>query len=143
MKDNKNNNTNNNMRIYIIVPIALFLLASVYLCTGQSILVGIGNGSCIHDDLAVSVFDTGRYISMISIVITMILTIIFRNKSNKFFTIFIVISCLFVFVIPYGFVHKSADMRNNDICKGGLWDSKYCQMKMENVSCMLIRLLIQ
>ena len=66
---------------------------------------------------------------MISIVITMILTIIFRNKSNKFFTIFIVISCLFVFVIPYGFVHKSADMRNNDICKGGLWDSKYCQMK--------------
>ena len=117
------------MRIYIIVPIALFLLANEYLYTGQSLLVGIGNGSCIHDDIAVRMFDTGRYISMISIVIVVIIAIIFRNKSNKFFTIFLVISSIFVFVIPIGFFWKSFNIRNNDICKGGLWDSKYCQMK--------------
>ena len=119
-----------NAMVYSIIPLAIFLLIFEYiLCDGRTMLFGIGNGSCIHGDLAVSIFDTGRYISMISTVIVVIIAIIFRKKSNKFFAIFLVISSIFVFVIPYGFVWKSFNIRDNDICKGGLWDSKYCQMK--------------
>ena len=126
MKKKKNNYLFRTVCVIICLLVLLFL---EWVFTGQSIVVGIDNGSCIHDKLAVSMFDTGRYISMISIIVVMILTIIFRKKSNKFFAIFLLIFSIFVFVIPIGFSMKSSNIRNNDICRGTLWDSKYCQKK--------------
>ena len=126
MKKKKNNYLFRTVCVIICLLVLLFL---EWVFTGQSIVVGIDNGSCIHDKLAVSIFDTGRYISMISIVTLIVLTIIFKNKSNKFFIILLLVSIIFVFVIPIGFSMKSSNIRNNDICRGSLWNSKYCQMK--------------
>ena len=126
MKKKKNNYLFRTVCVIICLLVLLFL---EWVFTGQSIVVGIDNGSCIHDKLAVSIFDTGRYISMISIVTLIVLTIIFKNKSNKFFIMLLLVSIIFVFVIPIGFSMKSSNIRNNDICRGSLWNSKYCQMK--------------
>ena len=98
-----------------------------FFLTGQSIVVGIGNGTCLHDELSVSMFDTGRYISMISIVVLMVLIYIFRKKSNKFVLILLLVSSIFIFILPILFTKRSAYIRNNDICRGDLWDSEYCQ----------------
>ena len=126
MKKKKNNYLFRTVCVIICLLVLLFL---EWVFTGQSIVVGIDNGSCIHDKLAVIIFDTGRYISMISIVTLIVLTIIFKNKSNKFFIMLLLVSIIFVFVIPIGFSMKSSNIRNNDICRGSLWNSKYCQMK--------------
>ena len=117
------------IRCIIYIFFLLLLLVLEYIITGQKIVVGSGNGSCIHDDLAVKVFDIGRYISMVSIVLLCILILIFRKKSSKFFTVLFIIFGVLIFVVPYGFSIASSNIRDNDICKIDKWDSKYCQKK--------------
>jgi len=117
------------VRCIIYILFLLILLVLEYIITGQKIVVGIGNGSCIHDDLAIKVFDIGRYISMISIVLLCILISIFRKKSSKFFVVLSIIFGILIFVVPFGFNIASSNIRNNDICKGDRWDSKYCQKR--------------
>ncbi len=112
--------------VYLLIILFTMLFIEFFL-TGQSIVVGIGNGSCLHDELSVSMFDTGRYISMMSIAILMLLTVLFRKKSNRFFILLFLVSSIFVFVLPIVFSMRSSYIRNNDICRGDLWDSKYCQ----------------
>ena len=112
--------------VYLLIILFTMLFIEFFL-TGQSIVVGIGNGTCLHDELSVSMFDTGRYISMISIVVLMVLIYIFRKKSNKFVLILLLVSSIFIFVLPILFTKRSAYIRNNDICKGDSWDSVYCQ----------------
>lgn len=117
------------IRCIIYILFLLVLLVIEYIINGQKIVVGIGNGSCIHDDLAVKVFDIGRYISMVSIVLLCILILIFRKKSSNFFTVLFIIFGVLIFVVPYGFSIASSNIRDNDICKIDKWDSKYCQKK--------------
>ena len=123
-KKKKNSYLNRTVYLFIILFVMLFI---EYFLTGQSIVVGVGNGTCLHDELSVSLFDTGRYISMMSIAILMLLTVLFRKKSNKFFLILLLVSSVFIFVLPIVYSMRSTYIRNNDICKGDSWDSKYCQ----------------
>lgn len=111
----------------IIIPALLFLLFFEWVMVPSFI------GSCKLGDSFYTIINVAYYISVVSIVVTIILILLFLKKSDKFFGIFIVISCVFVLVIPYVIVLFSGE----NTCKSdAMWESFDCLERDKNGNCI-------
>ena len=102
----------------IFIPALLYLLFFEWVMNESSIL-----GRCEPGDFIAIMFNFARYLSMFSIIVTIVLIIIFLKKSEKFFGILIAVSCVFVIVIPFMLIFFGGE----NTCKTGeMWEAVSC-----------------
>ena len=91
---------------------------------------------CDHDKLIKNITNISFYISIITFVLFVLLVIIFRKKSDKFYKIFLMISSIFIFVIPIGLDITSYIIHKNDSCSFNSWKNVKCIKRNETGKCL-------
>ena len=108
---------NNIRRTIILVITALLVLFVVWT---RFPFPNIKDGViCDHDNLLNLMNDISYYISFISIIVFIILTIVFIKKSDKFFEKYILLSLVFIVIIPIGISIMAGIIKSNDNCRIG------------------------